>query len=268
MSETAIEKKDTGTDIAVPQEVDGMEGLEDFGSEDMVMPRLGIAHSEGKFVDNLTGEEFDTLRVVLLGLVKQRIMWSEEVEDGEGPLCKSYDFTTGNPSKDFPWKASGFEKQDGDDIKLPCESCALKEWGSHPSRKTPWCSEQYTLPLLMEMGEGNYGAPAILTIQRSGVKPVRSYLTGFKRSNNPLFTAVTTMSLDLQKKGSVTYSVPKFSKGEQTDDEYWSEYADHYRSIREFLTKPPAKAADDGGSGGDADNSSPAADMDDDDLPF
>lgn len=270
MSSTEIEPKDE----ALPAEyLEGLDtGLEDFDSTDMVMPRLNIDHNEAVFVDNLTGQKFDKMRVVLLGLVKQRILWAEEVGDGEGPMCKAYTFDTGHPNlKTFPWKASGFEQPDGDgDITLPCESCALKEWDSHPQRKTPWCSEQYTMPLLMQMGDDDdapFAAPAILTLQRSGIKPARSYVTGFARASTPLFTAITQMELAANKKGSVNFAVPKFAKDGVTDKDEWRDYSSHYRSIREFLTTPPSPDKDDSGAATASDNKSEAG-SGDDDLPF
>lgn len=238
-------------------------GLEDFGQEDMVMPRLNIAHRDAEFEDNLTGQTYKEMRVVLLGLVKQRILWAENVEDGEGPLCKSYDAKEGLPTENFPWKASGFEKQDGENIHLPCEQCNLKEWGTHPGRKVPWCSEQFVFPLLMEVPDEGWIAPAILTFQRAGVKAVRQYLSAFKRSNQPLFTVVTKMSLTPNKKGNVEYATPKFQQQDGTPRELWEGFAGHYRQIRDFLRTEPITADV---SSSDDDNVSEAGK--DDDLPF
>lgn len=269
MSENAVAtSEEEGTKDVVPAgEFDGMTGLEDFGTEDMVMPRLGIVHDEGKLEDNLTGQKFDSLVVVMLGLIKQRILWDTEVNDGDMPLCKSYDFKEGIPSDKFPWDASGFDKDQAGET-LPCGSCALKDWGSHPQRETPWCSEQHTFPLLLNIGEPddpNFGAPAIFTIQRSGLKPSKSYLTGFSRSKTPLFTVQTKISLNMQKRGSVTYSVPKFEQVGPTEQVDWEEYAQHYLSIRDFVTTPPEPKEEDGAPV-QSDNSH--GDDEDDDVPF
>jgi hypothetical protein len=250
-------------------------GLEDFDTTDMVMPRLSIVHDEAKFEDNLTGERHEKLRVVILGLVKQRILWDVDVKDGEGPMCKSFNFREGVPHlKTFPLDASGFDALPQVGGTLPCDSCSLKDWGSHPQRETPWCSEQHTFPLLMQVGEdGPFSAPAMLTVQRSAIKASKSFLTGFARSKTPVFTVITELSLDPQKKGTVKYSVPRFVKVGTTEQEDWAEYADHYRTIRDFIsTRPP----DDGDVGGDdgprttapAPSEAGAAAEDDDDLPF
>jgi hypothetical protein len=98
----------------------GNVGMEDVGATDLVIPRLQIVHKEGVFRDNLSKSEYSTLQVILLGLVKQRIMWDEDVEEGDRPQCKSPDFNMGFPqmredipkAKQFPWDMSNFSKAD------------------------------------------------------------------------------------------------------------------------------------------------------------
>lgn len=221
-------------------------GLEDFGMTDMVMPTVSIDHETNTLVDNLSNEHFETITVVLLGLVKQRTLWTPDPTD-DPPLCRSYDFATGIPNPEnpltFPWKASGFsfsdfEKSDG---TLACENCALKNWGSHPKTGAPWCSEQWVIPLVLEAGEGG---PAVITFQRTSLKPVRAYSTNFQRTRSPLFTAITRISLNAQRKGSVNYSVPSFAKVGETPAEWHPEFIAQYLRIRQYLTTPRMPAAD------------------------
>lgn len=215
----------------------GVEGLEDFDTADMVMPTLRINHDETVFEDGLSGEKFPELEVVLLGLIKQRVLWEAEVSEGkQGPLCKSYDFSVGRPDlKRFPWQAAGFAPDQAE--SLPCASCNLKEWGSHPNRDTPWCSEQHTFALLMPVGDDGM-APALLTVQRSAIKPSKTYLTSFARSQTPLFTVRTKISLDGRRRGTVNFAVPKFVRGAGTDQGDWAWYAEQYRTIRDFVQTP------------------------------
>ena len=238
----------TGGVPAIPEED---YGLEDFDtSTDAVMPRLTINHPEAKFVDNLSGQEFDSLEVILLGLVKGRILWDSEVEEGDTPLCKSLNFNEGRPDEDrFPWKQSGFDKNalvvpaGTSELLLPCSACGLKEWGSAPNGKTPWCSEQHTFPLLMKVGDGGW-APALFTTQRTGIKPSKTYLTSFARTKTPLYTVTTKLSLQAQKRGTVNYAVPIFVQGEPTEQSEWPYYAQQYRQIRDFLHTPPVRDED------------------------
>jgi hypothetical protein len=211
-------------------------GLEDFDfSTDAVMPRLSIVHAEGVFEDNLSGQKYGELTVILLGLVKQRVLWAGEVKEGDKPLCKSLNFTIGRPDEPrFPWGESGFDTRSEE---LPCGACHLKEWGTAPDGKTPWCSEQHTYPLLMNVAEGQW-APALFTVQRTGIKPSKTYLSSFARTKTPLYTVVTTLRLTSQKRGTVTYAVPTFAKGGATDTSEWPYYAQQYRSIRDFIQTP------------------------------
>ena len=72
-------------------------GLEDVGVGDVIIPRLRIVHDEAVFENNLTKDRYETLDVILLGLAKQRIMWDDEVGEGDKPMCKSPDFEHGFP---------------------------------------------------------------------------------------------------------------------------------------------------------------------------
>jgi len=266
-----VEKYEGSGAVAVPTDDPWATGLEDFDvTTDAVMPRLKIIGKDATFEDNLTGERHNKITVVLLGLVKQRILWDEEVKEGDGPLCRSNNFNEGSPfAKDFPWRASKFERddydkgKDGGEIILPCANCALKEWGTNPRGGTPWCSEQHTFPLLMLDEHGNT-SPAVLTLQRSAIKASKSYVTGFARTRTPLYTAITEISLNAQRRGSVDYAVPSFVKASETDRDAWPEYAQQYRSIREFLTSRRTKDED---TSDDEPTSAPASrgrDRDDD----
>lgn len=263
------------TDLVIPGGLDT--GLEDFDAGDMVMPRLAIVQQEAVFEDSLSGEKFAEMDVVILGLIKQRVLWPSELgENDSSPLCKSTNYTTGYPNPStFPWAESGFSPQDGQQgsVTLSCNDCALKEWGSHPTNNVPWCSEQYTFALLRPTSGGH--APAIVTFQRSGVKSCKTYLTSFAQAKTPLFTCVTKISLEARKRGSVSYAVPKFVKGAETPQELWGEFAQQYRDIRDFLQKAPSyDSADSPAPGGAAAQASsntptaPEATPDSSDLPF
>lgn len=253
----------SGSSVPASLDDDLMVGLEDFDVTDAVMPRLRIDGQNAVFEDNLSKATYTELDAVLLGLVKQRVLWDAEInEDGAPPLCKSVDHERGRPGEHFPWKASGFTEESlGEDGCLSCAACPLKEWGSHPSRDVPWCSEQFVFPLVTDDG------PAILTIQRSGIKNARAYTSSFMRAKKPLFTHNTKITLRAEKRGSVRYAVPEFQRGEETDQSEWAELADLYRSVRGFLHTQ--RTTDEDGGGAPARGASPAPVLDDDeDVPF
>lgn len=233
---------------------DDVVGLEDLDPTDLTIPRLKIVHRDAEFEDNLTNERHKELRVIILGLIKQRILWHPEVEDDAKPLCKSFDHEVGFPDMDnFPWKASAFDKGSvqmvtvGDDERptLPCSACPLKDWGTHPTRaKVPWCNEQYTLSLLVDSGNDTW-LPALVTFKGAGIKPTKTYLGSFQRTRQAPFTCVTRLTLEANRRGSVDYATPKFEKQEATDPAMKAEYAAMSRSIREFVKTPRAARDDD-----------------------
>lgn len=244
-------------------------GLEDFDLKtDMQMPRLRLDHQEGVLVDTLSGATYETIEgAILLGLIKQRTMWPPDVgEEKTGPLCRSLNFTQGNPDHDrFPWKASGFKPADyPEGEQLPCEGCQLKEWGTHPKNETAWCAEQFTIALMIPAGRGT--APALLTLQRSGLKSARAYMTSFVREQRPMFTAYTNISLLQLKRGTVKYVVPQFTMGGNTDESLYPDFADQTRRIKAFVQSPRSESAGDRESTSEATpTAKTAASTDDDD---
>jgi len=233
-------------------------GLEDFDMADAVIPRLTIVHKEGEFKDGLNNEQFPRLRVVILGLVKQRVLWHPDLDDGDWPMCRSANFNMGMPNmsddqpreKRFPWDKSGFATGDyppAEDgrVRLPCSGCALKDWKSHPDGKKPYCTEQWTLPLLYDPREDENWVPAIITFQKTGLKPLKSYFTSFARNQTAPFTAITEIGLDLNKKGSTDYSVPNFKRVGDTDEANWRDYSVNFRTMRDFLQAEPGARDED-----------------------
>lgn len=229
-------------------------GLEDFKPSDAVLPRIKIVQAEGLWEDNLSGAQMEVLRLVILGLVKQRVLFHHNVDEGDVPMCKSSDYEVGYPNPDtpekksFPWELSGFDPKDfpadsEGTIKLPCDGCQLKEWGTHPANENPYCSEQWTLPIYYDTDPnlGGEFAPAILTLQKSSIKPIRTYLTSFAQSNKPPFLAIARATLKTKVRGSVTYSVPTFTREGESDRDRWMEFSTQFGEMRQFLTRPPVQ---------------------------
>ena len=235
-------------------------GLEDMDASDLVIPRIRIVHTEGMFEDSLTGEKFPELRCILLGVVKQRIMWHATVDDGDLPMCKSPDFEHGFPltisdkqpkDKMFPWAKSNFKPEafppaDGINglVTLPCNSCVFQEW-DRGDWKVPPCAEQHTFPLFYTTDDGLSWSPGLFTVQKTGIKPSRTYLSSFASAKRPTFTVETKITLGMNTRGSVTYSVPKFVKAGESDRTQWKEFQDTYRRIRALIRQAPRNAEGD-----------------------
>ncbi|QOP65392.1 hypothetical protein SEA_DIABLA_66 [Gordonia phage Diabla] len=257
----------TGTDVV---EWSGQEtGLEDFDTSDLTMPRLSIDHPEAAFKNSQTDELFSELTVILLGLHKSRIMWGEmsDGDDQDPPLCKSPDMRNGFPnmdselptSKQFPWEAQDvYSPTDASPLlvgpdknlltmpSIGCKDCHFKEWNTDPSGKKPWCSEEWTFPLLYQDPEdADVWVPALFTIRRSGIKPARQYVTPFASKKTPIFTVATKLTLDVNKRGMVKFCTPIFTKVAKTDPESYQDYFDSFKSAQGFLLQYPMPRDDD-----------------------
>lgn len=246
-----------GQALALPE--DFATGLEDFDASDLRMPRLGIDHDKGCFVDSLSGAEFQQLEIVPLGMIKQRVLWKPEIEEKDAiPLCKSPDSKTGyptlmmrDPKDNFPWGAVGLQVTDvkpNDEgrITLPCDACRLKEWKSHPDGKKTWCTEQHAVPLIYgEPGTTPY-MTALFTTQRSSIRASQTFFASIVRRQLPAFAVRAYLTLNAQQRGKNTYYVPVFKECALTDQSEWPAYSEAYRSVRSFISQSPALKDADG----------------------
>lgn len=254
-----------GTDVAAHNpSASGVEGLEDVDISDVMLPRLQLIHKEALFRDNLSKTDYPELELIILGMIKQRIMWRSETEDKEKPLCKSPDHSHGFPNvrddvpkdKQFPWAASNFNPADFPPggptslnglVTLPCDSCIFKEWDK-PGWKVPPCAEQHTYAVLYNQnpgGDEENWVSALLTFQKTGIKASKQYISSFVQSSQPMFTVRTKVTLNAVSRGTVDYAVPTFRRMEPTDSSEWPNYGEQLRTIRDFIRQPPRSQDDD-----------------------
>ena len=241
---------------------DFLEGLEDIKAEDLgAPPRLTIEHHEKVFKVSDSGEEFDgEIDLIILGMVRQRTLWFPDIPEGDSPppMCKSPDFVNGFPEMSeelkseyrFPWQASGIPitalTDNGPGVKksVACADCKLKEWGTDPkAANRPWCSEEFTLPVLYN-SDGDW-KPALLTLKRSALKNAKNYMASFKASRTPMFAFQTKVSLSQNKRGNVRYCTPNFAKGPATEQGDWTGYLDMFKGVRDYLKAFPQVRDDD-----------------------
>lgn len=246
------------TDIvpATSTAMEPVDGLEDIGSADLVLPILKLAHKDPEwgFENSLTNEISKELNVIVLGVVKQRILWPPDPgAEGEGPICRSYDFAHGIPDPE-KWLAivekprtghpSGFAR---DLIEaggpLECGSCPLKEWDTHPKGAKPWCDEQWTVPLML-IGDDGSLSPTLISFSRTAIKPIKNYVTAFATQNKPMYVAITKLVATQQFKGTNPYTVPKFVKVGDSDPGAWPYFSSQLNGIRQFITTPRQRRED------------------------
>jgi len=239
-------------DIALPSDYET--GLEDFDPSQASLPRIQIVHADGVFKDSLTNEEFPVMVGVMLGLIKQRVMWEKDQQDDSKPQCKSNDGEFGYPNIQgpqhslFPWHLSGITDPNAltrDEHGRPiikCETCPFAQWRKNGAKnEPPPCSERYTIPIVFSTNPagGPVDHAGIASFQRSGIAPLKAYISGFSRTKRPLFSSWVKVELKRASRGTVVYSVPVVQKLGPTNESDWEEYSREYRGVREMLRQAP-----------------------------
>lgn len=250
----------TGTDV-IPVGTYEVTGLEDLDASDLRLPRLSIDHENGGYIDSLNPDfVMPEIQVIPLGLVKQRVMWPALMTDDGGdsnPMCKSVDHATGYPNTTstdrrelFPWDAAGwnpndFPNDDAGRVVLPCNSCRLKDWKSHPDGKKTWCSEQHAIVLLYAPVDTTVHLQqepsmlALFTAQRSSINASKGFFAGMVRQNQPAFAFRARWTLRKEQRGKNTYYTPLMTIVGKTSQDMWPTYATPYTEVRQFITQPP-----------------------------
>lgn len=226
-------------------------GLEDIEASDLRMPRITIEKDDGVFKDNMSGETFAYMTAVPLGVIKQRVLWQPTMgEETLNPMCKSPDSKQGFPTISgkkeelFPWEASGFSPGDfplnpeGRAV-VPCTSCRLAQWKSHPDGKKAWCSEQWTIPILYGPEDDTPQITALLTAQRSSLAPAKGYFAGLFQRKVPAFSSYAIIGLNPMMRGKNKYFIPTWKLKGATPEDEWPVYSQSYQVIREYVQQPP-----------------------------
>jgi hypothetical protein len=239
-------------------------GLEDVTPEDYSIPRFSIVMDDGVFRNNATQETHEYLHVIMLGVVRQRIMWNRSIEEGDAPLCKSNDFVNGYPNDGpdvparnrFPWEDSawgeGGEADAGRVVAglkvLRCDNCSFSQWGAE--KTPPPCREVHTYAMLYAVPGTSDWLPALLSLKSTSIKPSRAFLSSFLARGQSMFTQITTLQLEKHKRGQTKYSVICFSEAGQTDESNYAKYESEYYALRDFVQRAPRPSVGDGGQGG------------------
>lgn len=261
--------KNGNQEIELPGDMpwDMDDSLDELKQSEIPTPRLRVVGKECVFENADTSEKYESLDVVILGLVRMRNMWGETVEEGSQPMCRSLDAKVGYPNvddevpvkKQFPWHRSGFDRKQLPMIGLqpvaPCDKCPFEKWDNE-NNKPSACAEQLVLPVYYRDKFDNW-SPAILTFQRSGHRATARYLGAIKAAKRASFMYYTTITLEPHQNGDVDYATPKYSRGEMTEagepveidgkmvPSQWAEYHETFTQIKEFLRRPRTASADD-----------------------
>ena len=107
-------------------------------------------------------------------------------------------------------------------------------------------------------------SPGVISFQRTGLKPCKSYVSGFVQAKSALYTVVTRLTAVLQQRGSVKWVTPSFQRLRDSDPTQWNDYSrraprhqglpDHAADVRR--SRRPRRGGGGEGHQGDGDRES------------
>jgi hypothetical protein len=212
----------------------GIEGLEDMGRRDIVLPRKTIvqltskkSEQYGGFFDNLTQQATKTIDAVILQIKHDRTLWSGDPGQ-EGPECKSVDGITGS--------------QYG-----ACANCQFNTdnnadlWNKGMKR----CSLGY---MLLAVDEAD-GTMFIFSASKTSAKPVKPLISQFVNRRKPPFAFVSRFENVKVTNDANTYYVFKPSIVRELSATELAQYRDLYQSMKGATIKDIDEADDDSDGG-------------------
>ena len=256
------------TSLAPWEAPDAAGTLDELHDDEIPTPRIVVDGKTCQFVNSDTSERYDDLEVIILGLVRNRVMWDRNAtpRDGMTPLCRSNDAVTGRPNisddipvkEQFPWKKSNFTRSElpvepnTDQPLAPCKDCVFAEWGNDNER--PPCDERLTLPVFYKDSFGKW-ATGILTFKGAGFRATTRYLGAIKARKQQSFMFRTKITLEPQRSGEVDYATPKFERLGLSDPgmverdgkkiaQNWIDSFNAFEQIKDFLRRAPRVAED------------------------
>jgi len=247
---------ETTTDIATAQDNAPIEGLEDFGPEELIIPRLKLVQpssadgTPGTFRDNLSGAEYDSARIVPLAITKGRVMW---VEGEELPVCRSKDALVPDPMIEEPQNDICARRSRGRLVDV----CEQSKWEGGP----PPCKLTYTLlGLNLDADE----SPFLITLSGTGIKPTRKLISTYSLKRVSLYAMSVVMSAAKARGAQGNYYVVSFADYQPLAD--GQQYRPQFIELRGY-TEPEAEGSPPASSTG-SDSEQGAGETDPEDLPF
>lgn len=181
---TDIAVREPGT-VAIPVEQATVPGIEGFGRDEMVIPRLRLVQAQSGFSDNagtihnnMTGIAKDTITIIVIGAKKGRVKWPKDYKRDQEPDCASDDGVRAREG------LAGVE-QDRQTPTAECARCIYSQWSTEDSGKRipPPCS--MVLNFLVVDVEDDL--PSLISFKRTSMAAGKQLVTlvksfGFKRT--------------------------------------------------------------------------------------
>lgn len=186
-------------------------GLEQLYQDDLVIPRVAVVQptsregTPGRLRSNLTGDERETIDLVVLRVQRGKVLWSATL--GEDPVCKSNDGLVPASSVEHP-QSDRCCVVAGRHLKPVCPGAAWRPSNGNGGRLAPpTCRDTYSVIALDLATE----SPFMMALHGSGLRAVRVFRTVLLQRRLNIYDAACTLRLRKQTNGKGSYYVPEFT---------------------------------------------------------
>ena len=205
--------------LAIRREENGekveMLGLDGFDTGDLVIPRYKIVQptskegTPGVFKNNLTHEETNQVKVVVLMASKGRVCWGENLD--ADPICRSSDGLRPSDTIEKPVNTICGTKENGKRFEPVCKNALWRD-----NNERPLCNEVINLLCVNTDDQ----VPFFLSLHGTQLKPVRFFLSalGLRKKNLYEFQATLGLKETINFKGKF-YVIQIFHLKENTPEE-------------------------------------------------
>ena len=215
-------------------------GLEQLYEDDLVIPRVSVGQptsregTPGRLRSNLTGDERETIDLVVLRVQRGKVLWSATL--GEDPMCKSNDGLVPAASVEHPQSDVCCEVR-GPHLRPVCPAATWRPKPGNGGRmEPPACRDTYTVIALDLATE----TPFLMALHGSGLRAVRVLRTILLQRHINIYDAACTLRLRKQTNGKGSYYVPEFTDIRLVDPP--GRYRDRYEQFATYESEATFEA--------------------------
>lgn len=199
-------------------------GTKDIEASELGLPRIALLQSTspqvesgegrpGEFYHLLAGRNLGAkLRVIPILVTKAFILWRPRKNDTGGILARSNDAVNWTPPTGSFEVTLDNKKKVTWELKPTVKESKLDQWGSSdPSDASSQPAATLMMNVLVYLPDFPELSPSVLTLQRSSLKPGKSWLGKVKMASAPSFGLVFDVTSETVTGKQGTYKAPIFA---------------------------------------------------------
>jgi hypothetical protein len=241
----------TNRGIVLSEELQGFDGFEDMGSGSLRVPRLKLVQptsdegTQGKIRNVLTGEEYDSIKGIIIKAQEARVMFPPGEVKSKQALCRSsnkIDQPTGflYPDEDVEEKQSHacMRRQlmpgPGNIVREVdlCEQAKFGKDAKGDTIKAPCMKSLNLLVLDMETF-----MPAWFSVHGMGYGPTATFISGIRLRKLPSYAVPVTIATKQESNQKGKYYIPTYAMGKTFTPEEFAEWAPYVSAYKDAELK-------------------------------